>query len=147
VQERLTSQVADALMEHLDAHGVAVVMEASHTCMMMRGVQKQNSTTVSSAMRGTFEDDPRTRSEFMSFLQNACRASATSGPRPRASAQACALSPSRLFIPRQAEHRNSGDRPTAPPRASQVIAFAFFASRIADFMSSLFMLRHLVVRA
>ena len=68
VQERLTNQVADALLEHLGAHGVAVVMEASHTCMMMRGVQKQNSTTVSSAMRGTFEDDPRTRAEFMSFL-------------------------------------------------------------------------------
>ncbi|MGB5834165.1 MAG: GTP cyclohydrolase I FolE [Thiohalocapsa sp.] len=68
VQERLTSQVANALMDHLGAHGVAVVMEASHTCMMMRGVQKQNSSTVSSAMRGTFEDDSRTRSEFMSFL-------------------------------------------------------------------------------
>jgi GTP cyclohydrolase IA len=68
VQERLTAQVADALMQHLGAHGVAVVMEASHTCMMMRGVQKQNSSTVSSAMRGTFEEDPRTRSEFMSFL-------------------------------------------------------------------------------
>jgi len=69
VQERLTNQVADALMEHLGAHGVAVVMEASHTCMMMRGVQKQSSTTVSSAMRGTFEHDPRTRSEFMGFLR------------------------------------------------------------------------------
>jgi GTP cyclohydrolase I len=68
VQERLTTQVADALMEHLGAHGVAVVMEASHTCMMMRGVQKQRSTTVSSAMRGTFDTDARTRSEFMSFL-------------------------------------------------------------------------------
>jgi GTP cyclohydrolase I len=68
VQERLTNQVADALLEHLGAHGVAVVMEASHTCMMMRGVQKQRSTTVSSAMRGTFEDDPRTRAEFMGFL-------------------------------------------------------------------------------
>jgi GTP cyclohydrolase I len=68
VQERLTTQVADALMEHLGAHGVAVVIEASHTCMMMRGVQKQNSSTVSSAMRGTFEEDPRTRAEFMGFL-------------------------------------------------------------------------------
>jgi GTP cyclohydrolase I len=68
VQERLTTQVADALMQHLGAHGVAVVIEASHTCMMMRGVQKQNSTTVSSAMRGTFEEDPRTRAEFMGFL-------------------------------------------------------------------------------
>lgn len=68
VQERLTGQVADALMEHLDAHGVAVVTEASHTCMMMRGVQKQRSTTISSAMRGTFRSDARTRAEFMSFL-------------------------------------------------------------------------------
>jgi GTP cyclohydrolase I len=69
VQERLTNQVADALMESLSPHGVAVVMEASHTCMMMRGVQKQNSTTVSSAMRGTFEEDARTRAEFMSFIR------------------------------------------------------------------------------
>lgn len=68
VQERLTKQVADSLMEALAPFGVAVVIEASHTCMMMRGVQKQNSTTVSSAMRGTFEEDARTRSEFMAFL-------------------------------------------------------------------------------
>ena len=68
VQERLTNQIADALMDHLDAHGVAVVLEASHTCMMMRGVQKQNSSTVSSAMRGTFETDARTRAEFLGFL-------------------------------------------------------------------------------
>ena len=69
VQERLTKQVADSLMEALAPFGVAVVIEASHTCMMMRGVQKQNSTTVSSAMRGTFEEDARTRSEFMAFLR------------------------------------------------------------------------------
>jgi GTP cyclohydrolase I len=69
VQERLTSQVADALMQSLQPHGVAVVMEASHTCMMMRGVQKQNSTTLTSAMRGTFEIDARTRAEFMSLLK------------------------------------------------------------------------------
>jgi GTP cyclohydrolase I len=69
VQERLTSQVADALMQSLQPHGVAVVMEASHTCMMMRGVQKQNSTTLTSAMRGTFENDARTRAEFMSLLK------------------------------------------------------------------------------
>jgi len=69
VQERLTMQVADSLMEVLSPFGVAVVIEASHTCMMMRGVQKQNSTTVSSAMRGTFEEDARTRSEFMAFLR------------------------------------------------------------------------------
>ncbi len=69
VQERLTNQVAEALMKTLDPHGVAVVMEASHTCMMMRGVQKQSSTTVSSSMRGTFEVDARTRSEFMALLK------------------------------------------------------------------------------
>ncbi|WP_295436538.1 GTP cyclohydrolase I FolE [uncultured Thiodictyon sp.] len=69
VQERLTNQVADALIEHLGAHGVAVVMEASHTCMMMRGVQKQRSTTVSSAMRGSFETNQLTRAEFMSFIR------------------------------------------------------------------------------
>ncbi|WP_295389556.1 GTP cyclohydrolase I FolE [uncultured Thiodictyon sp.] len=70
VQERLTNQVADALIEHLGAHGVAVVIEASHTCMMMRGVQKQRSTTVSSAMRGSFETNQLTRAEFMSFIRS-----------------------------------------------------------------------------
>ncbi len=68
VQERLTNQIADALMKTLHAHGVAVVMEASHTCMMMRGVQKQSSSTVTSAMRGSFETNARTRSEFMEFI-------------------------------------------------------------------------------
>lgn len=70
VQERLVNQVADALVHTLDPHGVAVVMEASHTCMMMRGVQKQNSSTVTSAMRGSFKEDPRTRAEFMSLLKS-----------------------------------------------------------------------------
>jgi GTP cyclohydrolase IA len=70
VQERLTNQIADALTQALTPHGVAVVMEASHTCMMMRGVQKQNSTTVTSAMRGTFEEDARTRAELMGFLRS-----------------------------------------------------------------------------
>ncbi len=69
VQERLTGQVADALAQAMNPHGVAVVMEASHTCMMMRGVQKQNSTTVTSAMRGTFQRDSRTRAEFMALLK------------------------------------------------------------------------------
>jgi GTP cyclohydrolase I len=68
VQERMTNQVADTLMTVLDAHGVAVVVEASHTCMMMRGVQKQSSTTLTSAMRGTFDTDARTRGEFLSFI-------------------------------------------------------------------------------
>ena len=69
VQERLTNQIADAMTEVLSPHGVAVVMEASHTCMMMRGVQKQNSSTITSAMRGSFEKDARTRAEFMSLLK------------------------------------------------------------------------------
>lgn len=69
VQERLTSQVADGLMQVLDAHGVAVVVEASHFCMLMRGVQKQNSSTITSAMRGTFQSDARTRAEFMELLR------------------------------------------------------------------------------
>lgn len=58
------------MMQALMPHGVAVVMEASHTCMMMRGVQKQSSSTVTSAMRGSFEKDARTRSEFMSLLKS-----------------------------------------------------------------------------
>ena len=65
VQERLTNQVADAMTDTLDPHGVGVVMEGKHLCMMMRGVQKQESNMVTSAMRGTFQSDPRTRSEFL----------------------------------------------------------------------------------
>ena len=59
VQERLTDQIADALMEILEPRGVGVVIEASHFCMMMRGVEKQNSRTVTSALRGAFRDDSR----------------------------------------------------------------------------------------
>lgn len=68
VQERLTSQVADALVEILQPQGVAVVTEASHFCMMMRGVQKQNSFTISSAMRGVFKENTSTRQEFMELV-------------------------------------------------------------------------------
>jgi GTP cyclohydrolase I len=68
VQERLTNQVADALTEVLDPHGVGVVLEGKHLCMMMRGVQKQESNMATSAMRGTFRTDARTRSEFLSFV-------------------------------------------------------------------------------
>ena len=67
VQERLANEIADALVEALDPKGVAVVMEASHLCMMMRGVQRQGSTLVTSAMRGRFKSDARTRSEFMAI--------------------------------------------------------------------------------
>jgi GTP cyclohydrolase I len=69
VQERLTNQIADAMIEVLDPHGVAVVMEGSHFCMMMRGVQKQGSAMVTSAMRGSFKENPRTRAEFMDHLK------------------------------------------------------------------------------
>ena len=69
VQERLTDQVADAMVQALNPLGVAVVMEASHFCMMMRGVQKQSSSTVSSAMRGAFRKDARTRAEFMELIR------------------------------------------------------------------------------
>ncbi|HSH75676.1 MAG TPA: GTP cyclohydrolase I FolE [Longimicrobiales bacterium] len=65
VQERLTEQIAQALWETTDPQGVAVVVEAYHLCMMMRGVQKQNSKTVTSAMRGLFLEDQRTRDEFL----------------------------------------------------------------------------------
>jgi GTP cyclohydrolase I len=68
VQERLTDQVADALMEVLAPRGVGVVIEASHLCMMMRGVEKQNSRTVTSALRGSFRDDPATRAEFLRLV-------------------------------------------------------------------------------
>jgi GTP cyclohydrolase IA len=65
VQERLTEQIAGALMDLLRPEGVGVVVEAYHLCMMMRGVEKQNSKTLTSAMRGVFLDDPRTREEFL----------------------------------------------------------------------------------
>ncbi len=69
VQERMTSQIADALQEALEPAGVAVVTEASHLCMMMRGVEKQGSTTRTSAMRGVFKDSARTRQEFLEAIR------------------------------------------------------------------------------
>jgi len=71
VQERLTDQIADALMDVLSPHGAGVVVEASHLCMMMRGVEKQNSRTVTSALRGAFRDDPKTRAEFLRLVHGA----------------------------------------------------------------------------
>jgi GTP cyclohydrolase IA len=65
VQERLTDQIADAVMDVLAPAGVGVVIEAAHFCMMMRGVEKQNSRTVTSALRGIFRDDSKTRVEFL----------------------------------------------------------------------------------
>jgi GTP cyclohydrolase I len=65
VQERLTEQIATAIDEVLKPTGVGVVIEAYHLCMMMRGVEKQNSRTITSAVRGAFRDDPKTREEFL----------------------------------------------------------------------------------
>ena len=65
VQERLTEQIASAIDDVLKPTGVGVVVEAYHLCMMMRGVEKQNSRTITSAVRGAFRDDPKTREEFL----------------------------------------------------------------------------------
>jgi GTP cyclohydrolase I len=68
VQERLTNQIASTLREKIRPLGVAVVMEATHLCMAMRGVEKQNSIAVTSAMLGAFREDARTRSEFLNLI-------------------------------------------------------------------------------
>ena len=68
VQERLTDQVADAVMEVLEPQGVGVVADAVHLCMMMRGIEKQGSRTVTSSLRGVFKEDPRTREEFLRLV-------------------------------------------------------------------------------
>lgn len=69
IQERMTAQVAHAVKDAIGAEGVGVVMECRHLCMMMRGVEKQNSVMVTSSVLGSFHDDPSTRSEFMSLTQ------------------------------------------------------------------------------
>ncbi|MBA3387473.1 MAG: GTP cyclohydrolase I FolE [Chthoniobacterales bacterium] len=69
IQEQLTTQIADALMKALHPSGVAVVIEAKHLCMMMRGVEKQNSVMTTSCLLGSFKEDARTRSEFLSLLK------------------------------------------------------------------------------
>jgi GTP cyclohydrolase I len=68
LQERLTAQVADAIQERLGARGAIFVIEAEHLCMTMRGVQKPGSVTVTSAVRGIYTRDPRTRQEAMSLI-------------------------------------------------------------------------------
>ena len=70
IQENLTTQIAESLMGCLEPSGVAVVVEAKHLCMMMRGVEKQNSVMKTSCLLGTFKDDARTRSEFLSLLKD-----------------------------------------------------------------------------
>ncbi len=73
VQERMTSQIAEAIQEVLQPKGVGVVADAAHLCMMMRGVQKQNSSTMTSCLLGGFRSDPRTRSEFLDLVRNKLR--------------------------------------------------------------------------
>lgn len=68
IQEQMTEQIADAILETIKPKGVAVVLHARHMCMEMRGVQKINSTTVSSALRGLFKSDQRTRNEFYNLI-------------------------------------------------------------------------------
>lgn len=69
VQERMTEELADLIMKELDARGVGVVVEAAHTCMSIRGVRKPGSVCTTSAMRGTFQANASTRSEFMALIQ------------------------------------------------------------------------------
>lgn len=70
VQERLTTQIAETLQKKLNAHGVAVVMEAQHLCMMMRGVEKQNTVAVTSSMLGAFRAQEQTRQEFLKLIRS-----------------------------------------------------------------------------
>jgi GTP cyclohydrolase I len=76
VQERLTSEIAETIRARVSPLGVAVVMEATHLCMAMRGVQKQNSVTTTSAMLGVFREDARTRHEFLELINGRRSASA-----------------------------------------------------------------------
>ena len=69
IQEQLTTQIAYAIQDAIEAAGVGVIIEASHLCMMMRGVEKQNSSTTTSMMLGTFRENPRTRAEFLSLVK------------------------------------------------------------------------------
>ncbi len=74
VQERLTTQIADTIEEALAPRGVAVVVESIHLCMMMRGVEQQNAFAITSSMRGAFQVDPKTRSEFMELIRHSRQA-------------------------------------------------------------------------
>ena len=70
VQERLTTQIGDALQDVLEPDGVGVVIEATHLCMAMRGVEKQNSSAVTSSLTGSFRNDDKSRNEFLSLIEH-----------------------------------------------------------------------------
>jgi GTP cyclohydrolase I len=71
VQERMARQIAQCLQQYLEPIGVAVVIDAAHLCLMMRGVEKQNSRAITSCMLGSFQTDPKTRAEFMQLIKGA----------------------------------------------------------------------------
>lgn len=73
VQERMTAQIAESIQQVLQPKGVGVVADAAHLCMMMRGVQKQNSSTMTSCLLGSFRSDPRTRAEFLGLVRDRMR--------------------------------------------------------------------------
>eukprot|EP00957_Ditylum_brightwellii_P202356 15329794-Ditylum_brightwellii.AAC.1 len=73
VQERLTRQIADAIVDAVEPLGVAVVVECAHLCMVMRGVQKVGAKTVTSSVKGVFESNPKTRAEFFSIINGMCQ--------------------------------------------------------------------------
>jgi GTP cyclohydrolase I len=79
IQERLTNQIAETIRQKVQPMGVAVVLEATHLCMSMRGVEKQNSVAVTSAMLGVFREDARTRSEFLDLIQRPDRRHVVTG--------------------------------------------------------------------
>jgi GTP cyclohydrolase I len=70
IQERLTSQIAQSIQEHLSPEGVGVIIEARHLCMVMRGVEKQNSMATTSAMLGAFRENKQTRDEFLALINS-----------------------------------------------------------------------------
>jgi GTP cyclohydrolase I len=72
IQERLTEQIARCIKDTIEAEGVGVIIEARHLCMMMRGVEKQNSMMVTSSVLGSFHDSPATRNEFISLIGHSC---------------------------------------------------------------------------
>ena len=79
VQERLTNQIAQVILDKVNPLGVGVVMEGTHLCMSMRGVEKQNSIAVTSAMLGVFREDPRTRMEFLELIRHPSHTMTSSG--------------------------------------------------------------------
>src|SRR5437867_13396558 len=82
VQERLTTQIADTINEKIHPRGVAVVIEAQHLCMIMRGVEKQNSVAVTSSMLGVFKDNQNTRNEFLNLVRHQSKLATSSSGKP-----------------------------------------------------------------